>query len=131
MSSREQNGVTEARSPEIRTVRWGSVVLADGRRYKDVKLFPGGAREWNWNETGTRHSPGVQLADVQELLDRGASVIILSSGQLGRLRIASGTRRALEELGIEYHVLETRKAIDLYQQLRRERGVGALIHSTC
>jgi hypothetical protein len=26
----------------------------------------------NWRETGTEHSPGIQPADVQELLDRGA-----------------------------------------------------------
>jgi hypothetical protein len=120
-----------ARSPEIRTIRWGSVVLADGRRFKDVKLFPGGAREWDWNETGTRHRPGIQLADVQELIDRGASVVVLSRGQLGRLGVAPETLEALEGLGIECHVLETRQAIDLYQQLRLEHDTGALIHSTC
>jgi len=39
--------------------------------YKDAKLFPGGSCEWNWRETATEHVPGIQIADVQELLDRG------------------------------------------------------------
>ena len=46
--------------------------------YKDAKLFPGGSREWNWRETGTEHVPGIQPADVQELLDHGAKVVVLS-----------------------------------------------------
>ncbi|MEJ2086056.1 MAG: hypothetical protein P8Y44_10330 [Acidobacteriota bacterium] len=31
-------------SPEVARLRWGEVDLDDGRRFKDVKLFPGGAR---------------------------------------------------------------------------------------
>ncbi|MGN9846789.1 hypothetical protein ACTMTI_52695 [Nonomuraea sp. H19] len=37
-------------------------------------------RRWDWNETGTTHSPGVQPADVHEQLDRGCQVIMLSRG---------------------------------------------------
>jgi hypothetical protein len=40
--------------------------------FKDAKVFPGGAREWDWRETGTRHVPGIQPADVQELIEHGA-----------------------------------------------------------
>ena len=32
------------------------------------------------NETGTRHIPCVQPADVQELLDHGAQTVILGTG---------------------------------------------------
>jgi hypothetical protein len=28
--------------------------------FKDAKLFPGGARAWDWRETGTGHVPGIQ-----------------------------------------------------------------------
>jgi len=44
-----------------------------GRRFRATgsraKLFPGGLREWDWRETGTRHVPGIQHADVQELIE--------------------------------------------------------------
>lgn len=120
-----------APSPRIDALRWGSVEVEGGLRFKDAKLFPGGAREWDWNETGTRHSPGIQLADVQELLDRGAHVIILSRGQLGQLKVPPETCRALEDLGVEVTVLETKQAVELYNQLASQAAVGALIHSTC
>jgi len=38
---------------------------------KDFKLYPGGGREWDWRETNTEHVPGIQHADVQELLENG------------------------------------------------------------
>jgi len=33
---------------------------------KDFKLYPGGGREWDWDETRTWHTPGIQPADVKE-----------------------------------------------------------------
>jgi hypothetical protein len=122
--------VTEI-SPRIEKIRWGKVTLEDGRRFKDVKLYPGGAREWDWSETGTGHTPGVQLTDVQELLDHGATVIVLSQGQMSRLRVPDDTLQALDDLGIEVHTQPTAQAVETYNHLRAEKAVGALIHSTC
>lgn len=47
---------------------------------KDLKLWPGGGREWDWRETNTEHVPGIQPADVQELLDKGSKIVVLSRG---------------------------------------------------
>ena len=53
-------------SPRITHLSWGRLEV-EGREaaFKDAKLFPGGARTWDWNETGTRHMPGIQPADVE------------------------------------------------------------------
>lgn len=118
-------------SPRIERIRWGRVIVEGGQRFKDVKLYPGGAREWDWGETGTEHSPGIQLADVQELLDHGAEVVILSQGQIGRLGVHREALSTLADLGIEVHVLPTPKAVETYNRLQADVPVGALIHSTC
>ena len=69
------------RSPRIREVSWGRLAVeGKAELYKDAKLFPGGSSEWNWRETGTAHNPGIQIADVQELLDHGSKVVVLSRG---------------------------------------------------
>jgi len=47
------------------------------------------------------------------------------------LRTCPETLDLLEGRGIEVHVLETRKAVELYNQLARDRPVGGLFHSTC
>jgi hypothetical protein len=101
------------------------------RAIKDAKLYPGGVREWDWNETGTRHNPGIQPADVQELLDHGAKVVVFGKGFNQRLQVKSETLQMLEDRGIQVHALETEKAVKLYNELREHSVVGALIHSTC
>lgn len=90
---------------------WGEIELEDGTRYKDVKVWPGGARSWDWRETGTHHSPGILPADVAELLEKGAAEVVLSRGQLNRLQVADDTLRLLRERQIPVHILSTRKAV--------------------
>ena len=54
---------------------------------KDFKLFPGGGRAWDWTETGTRHLPGIQPADVEKLLAHDAVIVVLSQGMDQRLHV--------------------------------------------
>lgn len=119
------------KSPHIAHISWGQIKVDDGANYKDAKLYPGGSREWDWNETGTHHQPGIQPADVQELLDKGANVIILSKGFDERLQTSSETIQMLEEKGIPFHILQTEKAAKKYNQLCKNELVGGLFHSTC
>jgi hypothetical protein len=78
----------KARSPKITHLSWGRLEV-DGHDspFKDAKLFPGGAREWDWNETGTRHEPGLGLADVGELLEHSTTTVVLGRGFYGRLKV--------------------------------------------
>lgn len=120
------------KAPKITHLSWGKVqVEGYNKTFKDVKLYPGGAREWDWNETGTRHVPGIQPEDVQKLLDHGAQLVILSKGKQQRLQTSSETLEFLDEKGVEAEVLQTDKAVERYNELHSEKAVGALIHSTC
>ena len=83
------------RSPAIAHLSWGRMEIDGYAPFKDVKVYPGGAREWDWRETGTHHVPGIQPADVQELVDNGAEVIVLSEGILNCLRVSPETLRLL------------------------------------
>jgi hypothetical protein len=99
---------------------------------KDAKLLPGGARSWDWGETGTRHDPGIRPADVAELVERGATTVVLSTGVLRMLGVCPETLQQLEAQGVAALVLPAPEAVDTYNRLA-EAGVavGALIHSTC
>lgn len=122
----------ETISPEIERIAWGKLQIAgQSTAFKDAKLFPGGAREWDWNETGTHHQPGIQPADVTELIEKGAQVIVLSKGYYERLQVCPETLQLLEKKNIEVHVEQTEKAVRLYNEFCKNRPAGALIHSTC
>jgi hypothetical protein len=118
-------------SPRILHLSWGRIEVEGIGTGKDFKLYPGGGRPWDWRETGTRHVPGIQPADVEELLAQGASVIVLSRGMLGRLQVSPATIAMLEQTGIRVHVEKTREAADLYNSLTEKQAVGGLFHSTC
>jgi hypothetical protein len=117
-------------SPRITHLCWGRLEIEDGS-LKDAKPFPGGSREWDWKETGTAHVPGIQPADVQALLEHGATVVVLSKGFHDRLQICQQTLQMLEDRNIPAHVEQSEQAVRLYNELRETQRVGALIHSTC
>ena len=119
-------------SPRIDLVEWGRMEVSGIGRGKDFKLWPGGGREWDWRETGTRHVPGIQPADIEELLDRGVRILVLSRGMLLRLETCASTLELLEQKGIEVKVAETREAAAIYNELAAGgAAVGGLFHSTC
>ena len=122
----------KAFSPRIIHLSWGRMeVEGQDKKSKDAKVFPGGAREWNWKETGTQHVPGIQPADVEELLEHGATEVILSKGVYERLQVCPETLEMLNKRGITTHVLQTEEAVKLYNELRENKRVGGLFHSTC
>lgn len=119
------------KSPLITDLSWGETKTEVGT-FKDAKLWPTGGCGWDWNETGTEHSPGIQPADVKELLEHSAEIIVLSRGQEEKLQVMDETIKYLEDIGARVFVLETNKAIEKYNKLAAAgKPVGALIHSTC
>jgi hypothetical protein len=121
-----------APSPLILRISWGRMEVEGLATGKDFKLWPGGGRPWDWAETGTRHDPGIQPADVDELLEHGGRVVVLSRGQALQLRTNPSTVELLHDRGVKVHVEETMAAVKLYNDLA-EQGVpvGGLFHSTC
>jgi hypothetical protein len=117
---------------KIEKLEWGRIAVEGGLVLKDAKLWPGGARGWDWSETGTRHVPGIQPEDAAELLEHSAEVVVLTRGQQLVLQVPAETIAWLEERGVEVVVDETRAAVERYHELLREgRKVGGLFHSTC
>jgi hypothetical protein len=120
-----------AAAPRITGLSWGRLETEDGAAFKDAKLFPGGGREWDWRETGTSHEPGIQPGDVEELLERGATTVILARGVWGRLKVRPDTLELLRRRGVRAHVLKTKEAVRLFNELRGSEPVGGLFHTTC
>jgi hypothetical protein len=119
------------RSPRIKQLTWGRLEVEGFSPFKDAKLYPGGAREWDWRETGTGHASGIQPADVRELLDHGAEVVVLGKGYHGRLQVHPDTLKLLRQRNIPVHILPTEEAAAKYNELQPHQAVAGLFHSTC
>jgi hypothetical protein len=78
------------------------------------------------------HKPGIQIADLEELIENGAEEVVLSRGMLLVLQTCPETLDYLEQLDIAHHVEETTEAVRIYNELAQNGAlVGGLFHSTC
>jgi hypothetical protein len=119
----------------ITHLSWGQMEVQIGAttyRFKDCKVWPGGAKAWDWNLTGTRHQPGIQPADIEEIVAHGVEVMILSRGMQLRLRTCPETEALLHRQGIECYIEETGQAVERFNNLIQQgKKVGGIFHSTC
>ncbi|XP_067995907.1 mth938 domain-containing protein isoform X1 [Melanerpes formicivorus] len=136
-------------SPEIASLSWGQMkVKGCSATYKDCKVWPGGSRTWDWRETGTNHSPGVQPADLEEVVKKGVKTMVIGRGMSEALQVEPpvfqfescyrtplvppSTVDYLKKNGIDVLVLQTEKAVEEYNALAAQGvKVGGVFHSTC
>ena len=127
--------MSPSQTSHITNISWGRMeVTIDGQAltFKDCKVWPGGATAWDWRLTGTRHQPGIQPADIAEILEQGVEVMILSRGVELMLHTCHETEALLRARGIPYHIEETHRAVALFNQLTQQgKRVGGIFHSTC
>ncbi|KAG5837068.1 mth938 domain-containing protein isoform X2 [Anguilla rostrata] len=120
-------------SPEIASLSWGHMkVKGCSSSYKDCKVWPGGSRTWDWRETGTDHHPGVQPADLEEVLRKGVNTLVIGRGMSEALQVPPSTLEYVKKQGVDVKVFQTEKAVKEYNALV-EQGVkvGGVFHSTC
>ena len=120
------------KSLKILSAGWGKIEIEDLGEFKDVRLWPGGGSAWDWREHGTGHSEGIHPAELDELIGAGCRHIVLTKGRLNRLKVPDRAVKKLEQLGIATYVLDTKKAIAVYNELvEKAEPVGGLFHTTC
>ncbi|XP_032366559.1 mth938 domain-containing protein isoform X1 [Etheostoma spectabile] len=120
-------------SPEIASLSWGHMTVKGcSSSYKDCKVWPGGSRAWDWRETGTNHTPGVQPADLEEVLKKGIDLLVIGRGMSEALQVPSSTLDFVMQKGVDVRVLQTEKAVAEYNKLAGQGAkVGGVFHSTC
>ena len=126
------NTAVVSSSPKILSISWGKIAPEFLPEGKDYKLYPGGGRLWDWTEDGTRHRPGITEASVKEIVDKGATTVVLSRGMDEVLQVPAATVKGLEDIGIKVYVEQSAEAAEVYNRLVEEGvAVGGLFHSTC
>lgn len=111
---------------------WGKITGFDGSTYKDAKLKGRVAEEWIWSK-GMHHVPGILIADLENWIDSNTSVVILSQGMDNVLKTDESTFKFLQEKSITVYQLNSRDAVQKYNELVDELGNSliGMFHSTC
>ena len=116
--------------PKINSFTQG-IIEIDGILYYDVKIYPDKVEKWDWFKTDTHNDPGIQVKDVQDLLDYGCDFIILSRGLSRRVDVGFDTYKLLLKYEVDFLVTYTISAINRYKEETYDEShlVGALIHT--
>ncbi|KAG8001757.1 hypothetical protein GBF38_011832 [Nibea albiflora] len=103
-------------SPEIASLSWGHMkVKGCSSSYKDCK-----------------HRPGVQPADLEEVLKKGIDLLVIGRGMSEALQVPASTLDFVKQKGVDVRVLQTEKAVAEYNKLVGQGAkVGGVFHSTC
>jgi len=112
----------------IESYAFGSIVV-DGRKFtSDIIIYPDGSIKSSWWRIS-----GHRLAsdDIGELIRSGPDVIIAGTGSSGLMKPEKELEKVLQQKGIEFISVLTRKAVKIYNDLSSKKNVGACFHLTC
>lgn len=71
-------------------------------------------------------------ADIVDILAAPVEVLVVGSGDPGRMQVTRGAAQALETRGIRVLTLPTRQAAGVFNTLRRQgKRVAGAFHLTC
>ncbi|XP_032763320.1 mth938 domain-containing protein-like isoform X1 [Rattus rattus] len=118
-------------SPKIASLSWGQMKVEGSILYKDCKVWPGGSPAWDWRETGTEHSPGVQPADIKEVAEKGVQTLVIGRGMSEALKVPPSTVEYLEKQGIDVRVLQSHTVKEYNALVAQGIRVEGVFHSTC
>ncbi len=113
---------------QIEDYRFGQIVI-DGQTYRsDVIIFADRVDDSWWREKGHE----LAVADLQEVLANAPEVLIVGTGNYGRMEVLPETEQTLAEKGVKLIAQPTEAACQSYnQQVASGRRVIAALHLTC
>jgi len=103
-------------------------ITVDGQTYtSDIIIFPDHIKSSWWRLEGHL----LQVPDLKEVIDTRPGVLIIGTGYYGTMRVPEETLEHLRSLGIEVHVHDSRKAVELFNKISPIKNVVAALHLTC
>jgi len=114
-------------TPRIESYSLGEITIGGQAYTSDLIILPSGVQPRWWRKTGHR----LDRDDLQEVVTAKPSVLVIGTGNLGRMRVPQGVRDYLAEHDIRAVVEHTAEACQRYNELAQTEQVAAALHLTC
>ena len=111
----------------IDSYEFGHIVIDGASYHQDLLIWPGHIQS-NWWRAEAHL---LQIADVAAALDAGFQVLVVGTGQPGRMEVDPALAAYLEDQGIELVVRPTLEACLEINRLAGHRLWAAALHLTC
>ena len=112
----------------IDAYEFGRIVI-DGREYtEDCLILKGVVRPNWWRRKGHRLLP----EDLPAILGAKPAMLVVGCGAFDRMTVSPAARRTLESSDIRLETLDTRRAVDRFNELAEQHtDVAGAFHLTC
>lgn len=112
----------------IDSYQFGKIVI-DGVSYSSDCLIVGNAIEADW---WRKQGHSLSVEDLETVIAAKPSVLVVGCGASGLMKVPEQTRLALQEHGIRLEALDTKKAVQRFNELSQaDTNVAAALHLTC
>lgn len=99
----------------------------NGKLYKkDLIILPDKIIDNWWREEGHL----LKVSDLFEVFEIKFDVLIIGTGAYGFMKISEDLIEKLNDMKIEYYILETPKAVKKFNEIKNKIKLGAF-HLTC
>jgi len=103
-------------------------ITVDGQTYtSDIIIFPDRIKSSWWRLEGHL----LQIPDLKEVIDARPDVLIVGTGYYGTMKVPDETLSHLRSQGIDVHVHDSKKAVELFNKIPSEKNAVAALHLTC
>lgn len=119
--------------PHIDSSKFGEIII-DNKKYRQVLIIGNSVSEREYERLVGLFDTSHRIGDweIMKLLKGSPDVVVIGTGQEGRLDVGEELFKKSKDKNIEVLVAITPEAIKIYNEKVREgRRVNALIHTTC
>jgi hypothetical protein len=111
----------------IESYEFGRIHI-DGRSYtSDVIVFPERVQSSWWRKEGHR----LAVEDLREVVEAKPEVLVVGTGYSGLVEVPKETTEFIRSKGIELKAAPTKRAVEIYNELSKNKRVVAALHLTC
>jgi hypothetical protein len=103
-------------------------ITIDGRKYtSDVIIYPDKVDSSWWRKEGHK----LQIVDLTEVINAVPEVLVIGTGYSGVMVVPKETVSHLESKGITVYIERTTRAVELFNELQKDKTTVAALHLTC
>jgi len=112
----------------IDSYQFGKIVI-DGVNYSSDCIILGEAVQSNW---WRKQGHSLSAEDLPTVIAARPSVLVVGCGASALMRVSEETRQVLQGNNIQTEALDTRKAVERFNELSQKGvNVAAALHLTC
>jgi hypothetical protein len=112
---------------DITHYSFGKIII-DGKVYtSDIIVYPERINSSWWRKEGHY----LDIDDLKGVIETRPDILIIGTGYSGGMKVPEETKKYIESMGIEVHILITEEAVKLLNKPQKDRVVIAALHLTC